>query len=351
GNVLVLAPWNYPMQLLFAPMVAAIAAGNTVVLKPSEHAPHTARVSQRVIEDNFAPEYAAVVQGEADVSRQLIQQGFDYLFFTGSPAVGRMVMSAAAEHLTPVTLELGGKSPVVVDRSADIGVAARKIAWGKFNNAGQTCVAPDYILVHESAAEELTAKLRETIIDFYGRNPAGSKDYGRIVNDRQFERLHRLLDTSPVVHGGSFEAGTRYIEPTVMYPVQWSDPIMQEEIFGPILPVLTYSSLDDAIERIRGFDRPLALYVFARNRQVEKRVIHEIPFGGGGVNCTLMHVGSSKLPFGGIGSSGMGRYHGKAGFDTFSHFKSILSQPGSFDLPIVYPGKQISMKLLRKLIR
>lgn len=350
GTALILAPWNYPMQLLFAPLTAAIAAGNNAVVKPSELAPHTARVCERIISSSFPPEYIACAQGGPAVSTSLIEQGFDYIFFTGSVAVGRKIMAAAAPHLTPVTLELGGKSPAIVDATADLDLAARKIAWGKYNNAGQTCVAPDYLLVEDGCAEALIDKIRAQIRTFYGQDPAASDVYGRIINQRHFDRLQGLLDSSPVVHGGRSEPAERYIEPTVMYPVSWQDSIMQDEIFGPILPVLTYSRLDEAIDQVRSQARPLALYVFSRNAAAIHRLTREIPFGGGGVNCTILHVASTKLPFGGIGSSGMGSYHGKAGFDTFSHHKSILSQPARFELPMAYPHKHISMQLLRRIL-
>ncbi|AFG38576.1 aldehyde dehydrogenase [Spirochaeta africana] len=351
GSALILAPWNYPMQLLFAPLVAALAAGNTAVIKPSELAPHTAAVSQRVIESCFPPEYVTVAQGGPEVSQHLIRQGFDYLFFTGSVPVGRIIMQHAAEHLTPVTLELGGKSPAVVDASADLDLAARKIVWGKYNNAGQTCVAPDYVLAERSIADQLVERMRSTITGFYGEDPAVSPNYGRIINRRHFDRLAALLDAAPIIQGGNTNPDERYIEPTIMYPADWESAVMQDEIFGPLLPVIPFDTLNDAIARIRERDRPLALYAFTRSALAQRRLTEEISFGGGGINCTIMHVASTKLPFGGVGSSGMGAYHGRAGFETFSHRKSILQQPARFDIPIAYPGKQISMRLLRRILR
>jgi aldehyde dehydrogenase (NAD+) len=351
GNVLIIAPWNYPMQLLFAPLVAAMAAGNTAVLKPSELTPHTAAVSRRVIESAFPRKYLAVVEGDATVSRTLMDQQFDYIFFTGSVPVGRKVMEGAARHLTPVTLELGGKSPAVVDPSAHLDSTARRIVWGKFNNAGQTCVAPDYILAHTSIADDLVARMTTVVREFYGDDPSQSPQYGRIVNESHFRRLHTLLQSSPVVHGGDTDEATRYIAPTIMYPTDWDDPVMEDEIFGPILPVIPYETLDEAIEHIRERPRPLALYAFGRNTAVVNRLTREISFGGGGVNCTVLHVASTKLPFGGVGPSGMGNYHGKAGFDTFSHTKSILSQPASTDLPLMYPNRKLPLKWLRKVLK
>jgi len=351
GSVLIIAPWNYPMQLLFAPLIAAIAAGNTAVLKPSELAPATAAVSRRVVESAFSPEYIAVVEGDAAATTALIDQAFDYLFFTGSVPVGRKIMAAAAPHLTPVTLELGGKSPAVVDPSAHLASTARRIVWGKYNNAGQTCVAPDYVLADRTIAEDLVAEMMKVIGEFYGPGPAKSPQYGRIINQSHFTRLTELLSSSPIVHGGGTDETSRYIEPTVMYPVGWDDPVMADEIFGPILPVIPYDTLDEAIGRIRERPRPLALYAFGRDSAVIRRLTEEVSFGGGGINCTVLHVASTKLPFGGVGPSGMGSYHGKAGFDTFSHTKSILQQPGRFDLPLMYPHRKLSLKWLRRFLR
>lgn len=351
GSVLIIAPWNYPMQLAFMPLVAAIAAGNTAVVKPSDLAPHTADATRRTIEAAFPREYVAVAQGGTEVGTALIDQGFDYLLFTGNPAVGREVMQRAARHLTPVTLELGGKSPAIVHASADLTVAARRLAWGTYNNAGQTCVAPDYVLADRRIAGELAERLRETVGEFFGENPAESGSYGRIINLKHFRRLRALLESAPVYHGGGHDADTLYIEPTVLYPVAWDDPVMEEEIFGPILPIIPFDSIDKALEGIRERPSPLALYLFARERPIRNRFIHGLRFGGGGINCTLLHFSSVRLPFGGIGHSGMGKQHGKAGFDTFSHNKSVLIQPARIDLPIAYPNRNLGIRILRKVFR
>ncbi len=351
GSALIIAPWNYPMQLLFVPLVSAIAAGNTAVVKPSELAPHTAEVTQRTIESVFPGRYLAVVQGGAETSTALIDQGFDYLLFTGSTQVGRSVMERAAQQLTPVTLELGGKSPAIVHASADLALTARKLAWGKFNNAGQTCVAPDYVLADRRIAGELADRLRETVREFYGENPAESDGYGRIINLKHFERLRALLDTESVFHGGRHDAATLYIEPTILYPTSWKEPAMEEEIFGPILPIIPFESLEEALTTIRDRPSPLALYLFTRERAVRKTVMNGVRFGGGGINCTILQITSNRLPFGGIGQSGVGKQHGKAGFDTFSHTKSVLTQPSRIDLPLAYPHKHLGMRILRAIFR
>ena len=351
GSALIIAPWNYPMQLLFTPLVSAIAAGNTAVVKPSELAPHTAGVTQRTIESAFPGRYLAAVQGGAEISTALIDQGFDYLLFTGSATVGRSVMQRAARQLTPVTLELGGKSPAIVHASADLSTAARKLAWGKYNNTGQTCVAPDYVLADRRIAAELADRLRETVRSFYGEDPAESESYGRIINRKHFQRLLALLDTDSIYHGGGHDADTLYIEPTILYPASWNEPVMEEEIFGPILPIVPYDSIDEAVAAIRARPSPLALYLFARERSIGDTVIGGLRFGGGGINCTLLHFSSKRLPFGGIGHSGMGKQHGKAGFDTFSHTKSVLVQPAGIDLPIAYPHRNLGMRILRTIFR
>jgi aldehyde dehydrogenase (NAD+) len=351
GSVVIMAPWNYPMQLLFLPLVGALAAGNTVVLKPSEVAIHTARVSQKIIESTFKNEYLALVQGGPSVSQTLIDLNFDYLFFTGSVPVGKQIMEAAAKHLTPITLELGGKSPVFVDESADLSLAAKKIALGKFNNAGQTCVAPDYVLVHQSVADQFVEQLKQTIEEFYGSDPKTSGVYGAIINTRHFDRLESLLADATIYSGGKRIREDRYFEPTVVYPAQWNQKLMEDEIFGPILPVLTYESLEDAVYQVQSRPKPLALYVFTKNSRVKTLVTQRISFGGGCINSTLFHVASHKLPFGGVGPSGLGNYHGRASFDTFSHYKSLLIQPASFDLGLAYPNKKLSVGLLRKVLK
>jgi aldehyde dehydrogenase (NAD+) len=338
--VLVLAPWNYPFHLLTLPLAYALAAGNTAVVKPSELAPATSSVLARLLPQYLDDQAVAVAEGGPAVATSLLEQRWDHIFYTGGGRVGRIVMEAASRHLTPVTLELGGKSPALVDASADLEVAARRIVWGKFVNAGQTCVAPDHVLVDRRVGDELVGLLGQAVRQFYGDDPRSSPDYGRIVNDAHFERLQGLLAASPhaeVVTGGDAEPATRYLAPTVVTGVRPDDPLSTEEIFGPILPVVAYDGLDDAIARVNTGDRPLALYVFAEDRRVSDRVVAETSSGGVCVNATLVHLGVFDLPFGGVGASGMGAYHGRAGFDTFSHRKGVLERSTRFDPSLAYP--------------
>ncbi len=352
GVTLIISPWNYPFQLLMMPLVGALAAGNTAILKPSEISAHTAAVMAQIINETFPREYLHVVQGAAEETRLLLELPVDYIFFTGSVAVGKIVMAAAARNLVPLTLELGGKSPAIVHADANLDTAARRIAWGKFLNAGQTCIAPDYALVHQSIQEAFIENLKKTIQRFYGADASRHSRYCRIVNDRHFQRLMALLDAKKIVYGGGSDPADRYIEPTVLSPVDWSDSIMQDEIFGPILPVLTYTELDDIIQKIRERPKPLALYLFSGDAAVEKRIMREIPFGGGAVNNTIMHIVSHDLPFGGVGSSGMGRYHGKYSFETFSHAKSILKSSGVLDPSVFAESNRVRMmKLVNKFFR
>jgi len=350
GVSLIIAPWNYPFQLLMAPLVGAIAAGNTAILKPSRISAHTAAAIEKIINTVFPREYLHVVQGGTVETQTLLELPMDYIFFTGSVAVGKIVMGAAARNLTPVTLELGGKSPAIVHEDANLTDAARKIAWGKFLNAGQTCVAPDYVLVHTAVKDAFLEKFKTVIRDFYGEDPARHPRYCRIINDQHFQRLSGLLDTNKKVYGGRTNPADRYIEPTVLYPVDWDDPVMQDEIFGPILPIVVYSDLNDAIRKINEKPAPLALYLFSDEPIVQTRVTQEIAYGGGAINNTLIQVSSHYLPFGGVGQSGIGRYHGRASFDTFSHFKSIVKSSSRFDLGAAYPNKNLGLKMLRILM-
>lgn len=350
GVVLIISPWNYPFQLTLAPLVATMAAGNCCVLKPSEFAPHTAAIIFEMIADTFAEEYITAVEGDAEVSQALLDQRFDYIFFTGSTAVGRKVMTAAARHLTPVTLELGGKSPCIVDRDVEPGTTARRIVAGKHLNAGQTCIAPDYLLVDSRIKPVLVEHIKQQIVEFFGQNPQKSRDYPRIINRRHFDRLKALLKDSHIICGGNSDAQDLYISPTLVDNVSWEDPVMQTEIFGPILPIIAYESLSDVITRINSRPSPLALYLFSNNDQVQKRIINEVSFGGGCINDTLLQYVSPYLPFGGVGDSGIGSYHGQAGIDTFSHKKSVLKRKLRFDFPIRYPPYG-SLKLLKKILR
>jgi aldehyde dehydrogenase (NAD+) len=324
GVCLIIAPWNYPVQLAMLPLVGAIAAGNTAIVKPSELASHSAAIIDKVLGETFPEEYIRVVQGGVEETHALLAQQLDYIFFTGSVPVGKVVMEAAAKNLTPLTLELGGKSPAIVHESADLPTAASRIAWGKFMNAGQTCIAPDYVVVHEAVSDAFLNELVSAIRKFYGDDASTHPRYCRIINDRHFTRLEALIDPDKLAYGGKTNAAQKYIEPTLLYPVDWNHPAMADEIFGPILPIITYSRLDEVISRINKRPKPLALYLFAGNKDIRRKIIGEISFGGGAVNNTIMHIVSHYLPFGGVGQSGMGRYHGKYSFDTFSHTKSIL---------------------------
>lgn len=326
GSILVIAPWNYPFQLAVAPLVGAIAAGNTAVLKPSELTPNTSRLLAGMINDHFQEEYLHVVEGEVETSTALLQENFDYIFFTGSTGVGRIVAEAAAKHLTPVTLELGGKSPTIVHSDADIDEAAKRIARGKFANAGQTCVAPDYVLVHPAVKNELLEKLKGAIHASYGDDIIHNPDFGHIVSTRHFDRLKSFLDNGSIVTGGASDRENLVIEPTILDSISWEDPIMQDEIFGPILPIIEYEDTSEVIDQIVKRPKPLALYLFSENETLQDEILTNISFGGGAINDTINHMTSHYLPFGGVGASGMGAYHGKASFDTFSHFKSILKR-------------------------
>lgn len=323
GSALIIAPWNYPFQLAVNPLAGAIAAGNCAVLKPSELTPRTSGLLAKLINDNFPEKYLRVVEGEVETSTALLKEKFDYIFFTGSTGVGKIVAKAAAEHLTPVTLELGGKSPAIVHDDADLDQAAARIAGGKFMNAGQTCVAPDYILVKREVKNQLIAKLKEAITKTYGENVPGD-EYPHVVSERHFDRLHAFLVSGEAVAGGKSDKSRLFIEPTILDNVSWEDSMMQDEIFGPILPVLVYDELPEAIEMIAERPKPLALYLFSENENIQNKVVHNLSFGGGAINDTISHMTSHYLPFGGVGDSGMGAYHGKASFDTFTHSKSIL---------------------------
>lgn len=336
GVTLILSPWNYPFLLTLGPLIAAVAAGNCAILKPSEEAPHCAALLADMVGEAFAREHVSLVQGGVDTARELLALRFDHIFFTGSARVGQLVMEAAARHLTPVCLELGGKSPCIVTESADIRLAARRIVWGKLLNAGQTCVAPDYVLVHPDREEELCQELSSAIREFYGEDARTSPDYARIVNARHHARLVSYLESANVWYGGDYDAQSLYFGPTILRDASFGDRVMQEEIFGPILPILSCLSLDAAIEQINAHERPLALYLFSDSREDADRVWTRCHFGGGCVNDTLSHLINPRLPFGGVGQSGMGCYHGRWGFETFSHPKSQLVRMRP-DVPLRYP--------------
>jgi aldehyde dehydrogenase (NAD+) len=354
GTVCIIAPWNYPVQLLFAPLVPAIAAGNTAVLKPSEVTPSVSALIEEIVPRYFDGSTVAVVTGGVDETTALLEQRFDHIFYTGNGKVGRVVMRAAAEHLTPVTLELGGKSPAIVAADANIEVAAKRIAWAKFLNAGQTCVAPDYVLVEESAEDALLTALADAVSAFYGPDPRQSDDYARIVNERHHDRLTNLLDGSgydATVIGGTGDRGSRYLAPTVLAGVKPDAAVMEEEIFGPILPVLTVGDVDEAIRFVNDREKPLALYVFSGEDDTLEHVVANTSAGGVTLNHAVLHLAIPDLPFGGVGESGMGSYHGKAGFDTFSHHKAVLSKPTRPDPALMYPPyTSTKQKILRRFL-
>lgn len=353
GTVLIIGPFNYPFQLLIEPLIGAIAAGNCAILKPSELVPTVSAVVTEMINTTFEPSYICSVEGGVETNQALIHANFDYLFFTGSTKVGKIVMEAAAEHLTPITLELGGKSPVVIDETANLTIAAKRIIWGKTLNAGQTCVAPDYIMVHESVKEALIDELKKTLISYYGETIEDREDFGRIVSERHFLRLREMLeaDKNGILIGGKYSIEKRFMEPTVL-DATWDSATMQEEIFGPLLPVLTYTKLDEAIESMKKLDKPLALYLFTNSKETEEMVIPAISSGGVCVNDVLTHIVPPSLPFGGVGASGMGAYHGEYSFTTFSHQRSVLRKSVRVDIPILFPPyTEKKEKIIRKVLK
>lgn len=355
GSVLILGPYNYPVQLLAEPLIGAIAAGNCAVLKPSELTPHVSKAMYQIVHSTFKEEYIACVEGGVEVNQELLSQKFDYIFFTGSERVGRIVMKAAAENLTPVTLELGGKSPVIIEKTANIKEAARRIAWGKLLNAGQTCVAPDYVLVDESRKQQFLTEMKTAFSHLYGKEIKKNPHFGRIVNERHMERLQKILeqDAKYLFCGGEADALQRYIEPAILdLGKDQNAASMQEELFGPILPVLSYHKLEDAVRFVNKRAKPLALYLFTKKRSAERFVLERVSSGGVCVNDTISHLINPDLPFGGVGASGMGQYHGKYSFDTFTHEKSVFYKPADWNLPVCYPpftkGKMNLVKFFLK---
>ncbi|MCC0781809.1 aldehyde dehydrogenase [Clostridioides sp. ES-S-0108-01] len=350
GVTLIMSPWNYPFQLALIPLVWSLAAGNCVILKPSEYSVSTSSIVKDIIENAFSKEYIAVVQGSQEESEKLLLERFDYIFFTGSTNVGRIVMKSASEHLTPITLELGGKSPCIILKDADIDLTAKRLTWGKLINAGQTCVAPDYILVHEDRKEELIEKIKYYINKYFGDNPCNNEQFPKIINEKHFNRILSLIDNDKVVYGGNCNKEILKIEPTIVDNTNWDDDIMKEEIFGPILPILSYKDLDEVVKEIIQRPNPLALYIFTKNKHLENKLLEMIPAGGCCINDTIIHIATNYLPFGGVGESGMGSYHGKAGFDTFTHYKSVLKKL-NLDVPIRYaPYDNKLIKILKKIM-
>ncbi len=351
GVSLIIAPWNYPMGLAVAPLVGAVAAGDCAVVKPSEIAPATSAVLAAVLSETFDPAYVKAVEGGPEVARSLLEQRFDCIFYTGSARVGQLVMEAAAKNLTPVTLELGGKCPCIVEPDTDLRHTARRVAWGKFFNAGQTCISPDYLLVNSAAKQELITELAACVRRFYGDDPSKSPDYARMVSDAHFERVKALLDAGEVVTGGETDARSRFIAPTILDRVSPEDQVMQEEIFGPVLPVVEYGELEEAIAFVNERPRPLALYLFTRDRGKQARVLAETSSGGCCINDVMVHFSNSRLPFGGVGMSGFGKYHGRHSFDTFSNLKGVVRKSFLFDAYVRYPPYRNALKWTRKLLR
>lgn len=348
GNTLIMSPWNYPFLLTIDPLADSIAAGNTAIVKPSAYSSATSKIIEKIIKECFAPEYVAVVTGGRAENTALLEQKFDFVFFTGSQAVGKEVLRKTAEHLTPAVLELGGKSPCIVDGSANIKLAAKRIVFGKYLNCGQTCVAPDYVLCESSVKDKFIEEVIKQIKNQYGDNPLENKDYGKIINEKHFERLCGLIDKSKVVIGGETNSKTNQIAPTVMDNVTETDAVMGEEIFGPIMPILTFNSFDKLIEELKDKDKPLALYLFSKDKKHINRVTTELSYGGGCINDVVVHLATSEMGFGGVGESGMGSYHGKDGFDAFSHYKSVMDKKTWLDLPMRY--QPYANKLYEKLL-
>lgn len=352
GTCLVLAPWNYPFQLKVSPAIGAIAAGNTVVLKPSEYSPYTSKIVEDIFAEVFEPEWVSVVQGDVSASQKLLEEKWDYVFFTGSVPVGRIVAKAIAPYLTPATLELGGKSPCIIHRTAKIKVAAKRIVWGKFINAGQTCIAPDYLLIDASIKEDFIVALKKEIKAAFGEDPKASPDFARIVNKKNFERMRSLIEGQKCITGGETDEKSLYIAPTLLDEPTLDSKVMEDEIFGPVLPIISYASKEEMENTINKYPKPLALYVFSEEKKFSEKILHKFSFGGGAVNDVVVHIANKNLPFGGVGTSGYGAYHGKFSFDTFSHKKSISKRATWLDIPLRYaPYSANKLKIAKNLLK
>jgi len=351
GNVLVISPWNYPFLLAICPVIAAVAAGNKVTLKPSELTPNTSSLVSKIIRETFDPKHVIAVLGDARLSQDLLKKRWDYIFFTGSVAVGKSVYKAAAEYLTPVTLELGGKNPCIIDETANLVLAAKRIVWGKFINAGQTCIAPDYLLVKQTIKNKFISLLRQEIISAYGENPELSPDFSRIISSDHWKRLMNLIEFQDIAFGGSHNEDENYLSPTLIDEPNLDSAIMKDEIFGPILPILSYQNSDDLKRIISKSEKPLSLYVFTENKAFAEKTIKEFSFGGGCINDTVVHFSNRRLPFGGIGNSGIGAYHGKLNFDTFSHKKAIVKKANWLDIPLRYAPYKNKLKMIKKILK
>ena len=351
GNVLVISPWNYPFQLAMCPVVAAVAAGNSVTLKPSENTPNTSLILAKIIRETFNEKHVVAILGDAGMAEQLLKQRWNYIFFTGSVTVGKIIAKIAAENLTPVTLELGGKSPCIVDQTANLKLAAKRIVWGKFLNAGQTCVAPDYVLVHRKIKKEFTENLKLEISKAFGENPENSVDFARIVNQKNWDRQLQLLENQKILVGGQASKSDFYLAPTLVDDPDLKSPLMQEEIFGPILPIISFENKSDLQKIITSYDKPLSLYLFSEKKSFVDEILTNYSFGGGCVNDVIIHLANNNLPFGGVGNSGIGAYHGKYSFDTFSHKKSIVKRGTWLDLPVRYAPYKNKINFLRKIMK
>lgn len=351
GTVLIMSPWNYPFQLTIVPLIGSISAGNCNVVKPSEYSFYTAEVIEKILDEAFDDSYVTVVRGGRDANKNLLEEEFDYIFFTGSPSVGKTVMKAAAENLTPITLELGGKSPCIIDKSAKVNLSTKRIVWGKLLNAGQTCIAPDYLIVHKSLKNYVIENIKKYIEKFYGEEPEKNRDYPKIINRKHFERLVKLIKDENIVYGGGYNEDTLQIAPTIIDEPSFDSEVMREEIFGPILPIITFDDFSEVFEIIKKGQKPLALYLFSEDSENQKKIMKNISFGGGCINDTIIHIANSNLPFGGVGYSGMGHYHGKASFNTFSHEKSVVKKSNLIDIPLRYPPFKNNLKLLKKIMK
>ena len=351
GITLHISPWNYPFQLSIAPLIGAVAAGNTIVLKPSEYSENTSMILEKIIENVFEEGFVKVVQGGPEVSSELLDHHWDYIFFTGSVGVGKIVAEKAAKFLTPTTLELGGKNPCVVDESATIKTTAKRIVWGKFINCGQTCIAPDFLVVHHKIKDQLIEELMLQIKNIYGNDTITSESYGRIISNKHLDYLSSLLKHQKILYGGTIDAAQKYFEPTLVEITDFDSPLMQNEIFGPILPIYGYENFDEIDEIIKKYKNPLALYIFTKNIKFGERFLHKYSFGGGAINDTVVHIINDRLPFGGVGNSGMGKYHGEETFKTFSHFKPYITKPLWIDLPLRYPPFEGKLKFLKRVLK
>ena len=351
GTALIIAPWNYPFQLAIAPLIGAVAAGNTTIIKPSELTPHTSALLNDIISAVFISDYVSVVQGGVETSQELLKLRWDYIFFTGSVKVGKIIAKAAAEHMTPNTLELGGKNPCVIDETANLSLSAKRIVWGKFLNAGQTCIAPDYILIKKEKKQEFIKHLKKEIEKAYSKNPENSEDYPRIINKKNFDRLSKMLRNETIVEGGILNENHLYISPTIIDNPKLESDVMKDEIFGPILPILPYTTDDELVKVINSYEKPLSLYIFSKKQSFVEKTLKTFSFGGGAINDTVVHFANHRLPFGGVGNSGIGAYHGKLSFDTFSHKKAITKRATWLDIPVRYAPYKGKLNLIKKALK